>query len=57
MKSNFSYVQAEMNSLLQNIAAIVSVSGTINGDLADKRKKLGTLTTTQLTLNKVRSKF
>uniref|UniRef100_A0A095C7F5 Vacuolar protein sorting-associated protein 51 homolog n=1 Tax=Schistosoma haematobium TaxID=6185 RepID=A0A095C7F5_SCHHA len=52
MKSNFSYVQAEMNSLLQNIASIVSVSGTINGNLADKRKKLGTLTTTQLTLNK-----
>ncbi|CAH8657394.1 unnamed protein product [Schistosoma margrebowiei] len=53
MKSNFSYVQAEMNSLLQNIASIVSVSGTINGNLADKRKKLGTLTTTQLTLNKL----
>ncbi|CAI2736070.1 unnamed protein product [Schistosoma spindalis] len=53
MKSNFSFVQAEMNSLLQNIASIVSVSGAINGNLADKRKKLSTLTTTQLTLNKL----
>uniref|UniRef100_A0A5K4FE17 Vacuolar protein sorting-associated protein 51 homolog n=1 Tax=Schistosoma mansoni TaxID=6183 RepID=A0A5K4FE17_SCHMA len=52
MKSNFSYVQAEMNSLLQNIASIVSVSGAINRNFADKRKKLSTLTTTQLTLNK-----
>ncbi|XP_018654947.1 hypothetical protein Smp_025440 [Schistosoma mansoni] len=53
MKSNFSYVQAEMNSLLQNIASIVSVSGAINRNFADKRKKLSTLTTTQLTLNKL----
>ncbi|CAH8575291.1 unnamed protein product [Schistosoma turkestanicum] len=53
MKSDFSYVQEEMNSLLQNIASIVSVSGTINENLADKRKKLTTLTTTQLTLNKL----
>ncbi|TNN18912.1 Vacuolar protein sorting-associated protein 51 isoform 1 [Schistosoma japonicum] len=53
MKSNFSYVEAEMNLLLQNIGSIVSVSGTINESLADKRKKLSTLTTTQLTLNKL----
>ncbi|KAK4474657.1 hypothetical protein MN116_001790 [Schistosoma mekongi] len=53
MKSNFSYVRAEMNLLLQNIGSIVSVSGTINESLADKRKKLSTLTKTQLTLNKL----
>ncbi|CAH8669478.1 unnamed protein product [Heterobilharzia americana] len=53
MKSNFSYVRTEMNSLLQNIDSIVSLSGVINESLTDKRKKLSTLTATQLTLNKL----
>ncbi|VDQ07532.1 unnamed protein product [Trichobilharzia regenti] len=53
MKSNFSYVRAEMNSLLQNIDSIVSLSEVINENLTDKRKKLRTLTATHLTLNKV----
>nr|CAH8870000.1 unnamed protein product [Trichobilharzia regenti] len=53
MKSNFSYVRAEMNSLLQNIDSIVSLSEVINENLTDKRKKLRTLTATHLTLNKL----
>lgn len=53
MKSNFSYIQMEMNSITENMANIAKLSNQINDKLLTKRVKLKDLLTSKSTLSRV----
>ncbi|KAF8571144.1 hypothetical protein P879_02057 [Paragonimus westermani] len=57
MKSDFKFVENEMNSLVKNMSSIGSLSDKIRSNLTGERSKLKTLVDTQQTLNKVACSF
>ncbi|CAL8089475.1 unnamed protein product [Calicophoron daubneyi] len=54
MKSDFKYVENEMNCLVKNMTAIGSLSDKIKDSLIGERSQLKNLVTTQQTLNKLK---
>ncbi|KAF5395557.1 hypothetical protein PHET_11643 [Paragonimus heterotremus] len=54
MKSDFKFVENEMNSLVRNMSSIGSLSDKITSNLTGERSKLKTLVATQQTLNKLK---